>query len=76
EYTTLLSWLQEGAVMNQALPMSAQEQALVTEYEDLLNHSSRKNQLAARYIYEHLFLSDLYFSEIAQERPRFFKLIR
>lgn len=76
EYTTLLSWLQEGAVMNQALPLSAQEQALVTEYEALLNHSSRKNQLAARYIYEHLFLSHLYFSEIAQERPRFFKLIR
>ncbi|EOW9195640.1 TPA: fatty acid cis/trans isomerase [Vibrio cholerae] len=76
EYATLLSWLQEGAVMNQALPLSAQEQALVTEYEALLNHSSRKNQLAARYIYEHLFLSHLYFSEIAQERPRFFKLIR
>ncbi|ENM5824579.1 fatty acid cis/trans isomerase [Vibrio metoecus] len=76
EYATLLSWLEQGAVMNQPLPLSQQEQTLVDEYEALLNFSARKNQLTARYIYEHLFLSHLYFSDIAVERPRFFKLVR
>lgn len=76
EYATLLSWLEQGAVMNQPLPLSQQEQTLVDEYEALLNFSARKNQLTARYLYEHLFLSHLYFSDIAVERPRFFKLVR
>ncbi|KQA20125.1 fatty acid cis/trans isomerase [Vibrio metoecus] len=76
EYATLLSWLEQGAAMNQPLPLSQQEQTLVDEYEALLNFSARKNQLTARYLYEHLFLSHLYFSDIAVERPRFFKLVR
>ncbi len=76
EYATLLSWLEQGAIMNQPLPLSQQEQTFVDEYEALLNFSARKNQLTARYIYEHLFLSHLYFSDIAVERPRFFKLVR
>lgn len=76
EYATLLSWLEQGAIMNQPLPLSQQEQTFVDEYEALLNFSARKNQLTARYLYEHLFLSHLYFSDIAVERPRFFKLVR
>ncbi|ENM5903425.1 fatty acid cis/trans isomerase [Vibrio mimicus] len=76
EYATLMSWLQDGAVMNQHLPLTKQEQTLVDQYEALFNHSARKNQLTARYIYEHLFLSHLFFSETAEERPRFFTLVR
>ncbi|ENM5895174.1 fatty acid cis/trans isomerase [Vibrio mimicus] len=76
EYATLMSWLQDGAVMNQHLPLTKQEQTLVDQYEALFNHSARKNQLTARYIYEHLFLSHLFFSETAEDRPRFFTLVR
>lgn len=76
EYATLIAWLKDGAIMNQHQPLTAQEQTQVAEYEAMLNHSDLKNQLSARYIYEHLYLSHLYFSEIAVERPRFFKLIR
>jgi len=76
EYNTLLSWLEDGAIMNKAIPLTLEQQALVNEYETLFNENSLKHQLVARYIYEHLFLSHLYFSELNDEKPRFFTLVR
>ncbi|WP_456294643.1 fatty acid cis/trans isomerase [Vibrio sp. AK197] len=76
EYNTLLRWVESGAQMNNHIPLSVMEQSLVNEYETFLNDDSLKAQLSARYIYEHLFLSHLYFSEIKQQRPRFFTLVR
>ncbi|AGV19926.1 fatty acid cis/trans isomerase [Vibrio alginolyticus NBRC 15630 = ATCC 17749] len=75
EYHTLMTWLENGAIMNVHRPVSEKEQAQIDKYEALLNHSDLKNQLMARYIYEHLFLSHLYFSEL-DEDPRFFTLVR
>ncbi|MDW2094954.1 fatty acid cis/trans isomerase, partial [Vibrio sp. 1866] len=75
EYHTLMTWLENGAIMNMHTPISDQEQAQINQYETLLNHSDLKNQLMSRYIYEHLFLSRLYFSELS-EKPRFFTLVR
>ena len=75
EYSTLVAWLGNGAMMNAPLPLSKDEQTMVDKYEELLNTSSLKNQLTARYIYEHLFLANLYFSEI-EGKPRFFKIVR
>ncbi len=75
EYNTLLVWLESGAKMNAQLPLSTAEQTLVDQYETFLNGDSLKAQLAARYIYEHLFLAHLYFSEL-NEQPRFFTLVR
>ena len=75
EYATLMSWLDNGAIMNAHIPLTEDEQVLVDTYESFLNKSARKSQLSARYIYEHLFLSHLYFSEL--EGPtRFFTLVR
>ncbi|MCZ4293255.1 fatty acid cis/trans isomerase [Vibrio sinaloensis] len=76
EYATLTSWLQNGAIMNKSIPLTDQQAQLVKEYETLLNKSPRKVQLTARYIYEHLFLSHLYFSDLNEETPRFFTLVR
>ncbi|QIJ87222.1 fatty acid cis/trans isomerase [Vibrio coralliilyticus OCN008] len=76
EYSTLMSWLQNGAIMNAPIPLTLEQQALVEEYEHFLNNGSRKAQLTARYIYEHLFLSHLYFSELNETTPRFFTLVR
>ncbi|WP_159736877.1 fatty acid cis/trans isomerase [Vibrio atypicus] len=76
EYSTLLSWLQDGAIMNEQIPLTMEQQALVDEYEAMLNKSARKVQLSARYIYEHLFLSHLYFSDLNEAKPRFFTLVR
>ncbi|ROV57623.1 9-hexadecenoic acid cis-trans isomerase [Vibrio ponticus] len=76
EYNTLLSWLEDGAVMNKQLPLTVEQQAMVNEYEALFNGESFKHQLVARYVYEHLFLSHLYFSDLKTPAPRFFTLVR
>ncbi|HDY7860414.1 TPA: fatty acid cis/trans isomerase [Vibrio vulnificus] len=75
EHQTLMAWLENGAIMNDHLPLTREQAAEITRYEQMFNKSSRKNQLAARYIYEHLFLSHLYFSEL-EEEPRFFTMVR
>ncbi|MEZ9445623.1 fatty acid cis/trans isomerase [Vibrio sp. 10N.222.54.F12] len=75
EYATLMSWLENGALMNDHIPLNDAEQELVDIYEGFLNKSDNKSQLSARYIYEHLFLSHLYFSDLAQP-TRFFTLVR
>lgn len=48
EYSTLINWLQDGAIMNGPIPLTKEQQALVHEYETILNKGSRKVQLAAR----------------------------
>ncbi|EJL6392032.1 fatty acid cis/trans isomerase [Vibrio vulnificus] len=75
EHQTLMAWLENGAIMNDHIPLTREQAAEITRYEQMFNKSSRKNQLAARYIYEHLFLSHLYFSELDGE-PRFFTMVR
>ncbi|EHZ2653507.1 fatty acid cis/trans isomerase [Vibrio vulnificus] len=75
EHQTLMAWLENGAIMNDHIPLTREQAAEITRYEQMFNKSSRKNQLAARYIYEHLFLSHLYFSEL-EEEPRFFTMVR
>ncbi|EOB3571683.1 fatty acid cis/trans isomerase [Vibrio vulnificus] len=75
EHQTLMAWLENGAIMNDHIPLTREQAAEITRYEQMFNKSSRKNQLAARYIYEHLFLSHLYFSEL-EGKPRFFTMVR
>ncbi|MCU8532633.1 fatty acid cis/trans isomerase [Vibrio vulnificus] len=75
EHQTLMAWLENGAIMNDHIPLTREQAAEITRYEQMFNKSSRKNQLAARYIYEHLFLSHLYFSELEGE-PHFFTMVR
>ncbi|GIC78092.1 fatty acid cis/trans isomerase [Moritella sp. F3] len=73
EFTLLTSWLSAGAKMS-ALPVLSDEQLTKVAYwEQWLNKSTLKSQLVSRYIYEHLFLSHLYFSE---SEPAYFKLVR
>ncbi|EHI9299936.1 fatty acid cis/trans isomerase [Vibrio vulnificus] len=75
EHQTLMAWLENGAIMNDHIPLTRDQAAEIMRYEQMFNKSARKNQLAARYIYEHLFLSHLYFSELEGE-PRFFTMVR
>ncbi|MEK0276496.1 fatty acid cis/trans isomerase [Vibrio vulnificus] len=75
EHQTLMAWLENGAIMNDHIPLTRDQAAEITRYEQMFNKSAGKNQLAARYIYEHLFLSHLYFSELEGE-PRFFTVVR
>lgn len=78
EHNTLMHWIESGGYMPAHAPISDEEQQAVKRLEAFLNHDSLKMQLSARYIYEHLFSSHLYFSELteANAQPQFFKLVR
>ena len=74
QQTALLKWLEQGATYTARSPLSAEFVAEVLAWEAFLNGNSLKKQLAARYIYEHLFLSHLYFPGL--DNRRFFKIVR
>lgn len=75
EYNTLVTWLKEGAVNDEAdIRLSSASRAEVSAWERFLNGDRLKVQLMSRYLYEHLFLANLYFDDLP---PRhFFKLVR
>ncbi len=73
EYKMTMDWLAQGAPMGQPTSVPAKVQNQITLWETFLNGDSLKEQLVNRYIYEHLFLAQLYFAEA----PRiYFRLIR
>ena len=74
ENDTLMTWLAAGAPMTGVEPPSAPTLAKVYRWEAYFNGNSLKDQLVSRYIYEHLFMSHLYFSD--EKQPTFFKLVR
>jgi hypothetical protein len=75
EHATLTSWLTDGAPGVPVASLSAPEAAAVREWEAFFNGTSLKQRLMARYMYEHLFIGDLYFSELGEGGP-FFNLVR
>lgn len=71
EHDVVTQWLEQGARFGstESIPMPAD----IANWEAFLNGSSLKEQLASRYIYEHLYLANLYFPE----QPRtFYRMIR
>jgi len=74
EYNTLIHWLQDSAPMVDDDSLSEDEQSFISQWEKFLNGESNKEKLMSRYIYEHLFASDLYFSTTPHHR--FFQLVR
>ncbi|MEE1673444.1 fatty acid cis/trans isomerase [Agarivorans aestuarii] len=76
EFDTLTAWLASGAPMADDLSAHNQLGEQVAYWEVFLNGDSLKEQLMARYIYEHLFITHLYFDDDPNTRPAFFKLVR
>lgn len=78
EHQLLMDWLEQGAYMPAPPPLSAAQQKSRDALEQWLNTDDLKTQLSARYIYEHLFTSHLYFSALhtANEQPQFYQLVR
>jgi len=74
EYGRIRRWLETGAAIAPLPPVSASAQKTSLEWERFLNRGDNKSQLMARYLYEHLFLADLYFEDGAARE--FFKLVR
>jgi len=74
EYSTLRTWLKEGAGYEARPPLGAGPLASIAKWEAFLNGDTPKEQLMSRYLYEHLFLAHLYFKN---GPPRlFFRLVR
>lgn len=75
EYVTLRQWLAEGAALDgEPLTANASEAAQIEEWEALLNRPGAREQLVARWLYEHLFLAHLYFDKGTS--GHFFELVR
>jgi len=80
EYTTLSTWLNEGAQLppgdTAAVPSAVPSAALATlrNWENFFNGPSAKQQVTSRYLYEHLFLAHLRFPDVAPKQ--YFRLVR
>ena len=74
EHRTLTRWLEQGARYEGPPPLPATTAQRVALWERFFNGNSAKEQLFARYAYEHLFLANLFFDDEAERR--FFKLVR
>lgn len=75
EYETLLAWLTARAPLPTNAPsISDDAKSAIAKWEAFLNGVSVKEQLMARYLYEHLFLAHLHFP--GAEARSFFRLVR
>ncbi|MDR7091629.1 fatty acid cis/trans isomerase [Cellvibrio fibrivorans] len=73
EHNTTMEWLAQGAAMGTATEIPAVVQKQVEEWETFFNAGSLKQQLVSRYIYEHVFLAQIFFSESPH---LYFRLVR
>ena len=79
EQALLERWLETGAKARFPGIKPTENPIEIDTWETFFNGTSLKQQLMSRYIYEHLFLANIYFSktmdEIGEDRE-FFKLVR
>lgn len=73
EHATLMNWLAHGAHGGPARTASDEALKEVARWETLLNGNSLKQQLFARYVYEHLFIATVHFGDDSQNA---FRLVR
>ena len=73
EHQTLTLWLEAGAPYTPAAPLPAAALAQVADWERFLNGDSLREQLVARYIYEHWYIGHLHFEAAP---GRYFQLVR
>ncbi|NMR24937.1 fatty acid cis/trans isomerase [Pseudoalteromonas sp. NEC-BIFX-2020_015] len=74
EFKHLEKWLKEGGKVAHIPAPDKVALAQVLRWEQFLNQDSLKYQLTARYIFEHWYLANIYFSK--DDNKSFFKLVR
>lgn len=78
EMELITQWVEYGALLPKPKPLSKDEQQQLSVWEQFLNQGNNRSQLVSRYLYEHLFLANLYFSVL--EEPvsdrRYYKIVR
>ncbi|CAH0991765.1 hypothetical protein SIN8267_01879 [Sinobacterium norvegicum] len=79
ELDTLTQWLAAGAKTTAQQPLDNAYLQQIEHWENYLNGDSLKQQLVARYIFEHLYIANIYFPDAgptAGDERQFFKLVR
>jgi len=74
EQDILMRWIEQGAPYVARSPIAPEYIQQIDRWETFLNGDSLKEQLASRYIFEHLYLAHLYFPAV--DGPKFFTLVR
>ena len=74
EHNTLKNWIAQGATYTPRAELGADYTQRIDEWEAYLNKDSLKGQLVSRYIYEHLYLANLYFDDLSNRE--FFNMVR
>lgn len=75
QHEAVMRWAQAGAPgADDTLAVPSKVNDAIARWEGFLNETSDKHRLAARYIYEHLFLASLYFEGL--DERAFFRLVR
>lgn len=74
DFNRIKRWLETGAKVAPPPPIAASLQHAVEHWESFFNGDDLKTQLMSRYIYEHLYLGDLFFSGV--DNAQFFSLVR
>jgi hypothetical protein len=74
EHDALVSWVAAGTPHEPPPALDSRVEDSIERWEEFFNAPGPKEQLVARYIYEHLFLASLYFEELDQQT--FFRLVR
>ena len=79
EHQDLINWLAQGAIYGKEEAVSNVEKSAIDQWEKLLNQDNIKSQLASRYIYEHLFLAQLFFGSdknTNSQSRHYYRLVR
>lgn len=74
EHALLMQWLALGAPYYNAPPPGPAYRERIARWEAFLNGPTDKERLMSRYVFEHLFLADIYFDDIGE--MRYFRLVR
>jgi hypothetical protein len=74
EMETIVTWLRQGALITPLPLPSGQSVRVIQKWERFLNGPSLKEQLMARYLYEHLFIGRIHFESLPSRE--FYRLVR
>ncbi|OMH28472.1 fatty acid cis/trans isomerase [Motiliproteus sp. MSK22-1] len=74
EVDLVKDWLIQDMPMGVSPSLSGDYQKSISKWEGFLNQNDLKSQLISRYIYEHLFIANLYFDDF--KSVKYFKLVR
>ncbi len=74
EYTTLMTWLEQGAKFDATEPQpTAADTAAINDWEAFLNQPDNEHRLVARYMFEHMYGYHFFFDK---DSSNFFAMVR